>query len=219
MMQYFKKLSYLFVFIGFSVANAGSFEDFFAAIKRDNASDVRALLQRGFDGNTSNEQGLSGLFLAIKSESYKAADALLDWPQIAAETRNPKDESALMIAALAGELDLCKKLIDKGADVNKVGWAPLHYAATRGQVAVMRLLLDNDAYIDAASPNGTTPLMMAARYGSTDSVRLLLDEGADPLLKNQQQLSAIDFAQLGVRPDAVAAISAAVRAKQPKGAW
>ena len=186
MMQYFKKLTYLFVLIGFSVANAGSFEDFFAAIKRDNASDVRALLQRGFDGNTSNEQGLSGLFLAIKSESYKAADALLDWPQIAAETRNPKDESALMIAALAGELDLCKKLIDKGADVNKVGWAPLHYAATRGQVAVMRLLLD---------------------------------EGADPLLKNQQQLSAIDFAQLGVRPDAVAAISAAVRAKQPKGAW
>jgi ankyrin repeat protein len=218
-MHYLKHLLYLFVLIGFSAAQAGSFEDFFTAIKRDNAGDIRALLQRGFDGNTSNEQGQSGLFLAIKDESYKAADALLDWPQIAAETRNRKDESALMIAALAGELDLCQKLIAKGADVNKTGWAPLHYAATRGQVAVMRVLLDNDAYIDAASPNGTTPLMMAARYGTIAAVRLLLDEGADPTLKNQQKLSAIDFAQLASRSEAVAAISAAVRARQPQGSW
>ena len=45
---------------------------------------------------------------------------------------------------------------------------------------MMRLLLEESAYIDATSPNGTTPLMMAARYGSPEAVKLLLEEGAEP---------------------------------------
>ena len=86
-----------------------------------------------------------------------------------------------------------KALIARGADVNKTGWAPLHYAASAGtpqHTAIIALLLENHAYIDATSPNGTTPLMMAAHYGSNDAVQLLLDEGADPTLKNQLGLSA-----------------------------
>ena len=41
--------------------------------------------------------------------------------------------------------------------------------------AVVKLLLDHDAYIDTASPNGTTPLMMAARGNHPSTVTLLLD--------------------------------------------
>jgi ankyrin repeat protein len=217
--HHIKKVLYLIVLMGFSCVQAGSFDDFFIAIKRDNAGNIQSLLQRGFDGNTLNEQGNSGLYLALKAESFKAANALLNWPKIVVETRNAQDESPLMIAALAGELELCQKLISKDADVNKTGWTPLHYAATHGHIAVMRLLLDNYAYIDAASPNGTTPLMMAAQYGTTAAVQLLLDEGADPLLKNQQQLNAIAFAQKAARPDAVNILTEAVRARKPQGTW
>ena len=124
-----------------------------------------------------------------------------------------------MMAALEGELEICAQLIAKGADVNKTGWTPLHYAATRGRLDVMRLLLENYAYIDAASPNGSTPLMMAAQYGTDEAVKLLLDEGADPLLKNQKNLSAIDFAQQANRPATVALVASAVRARKPQGSW
>ncbi|MEP6970560.1 MAG: ankyrin repeat domain-containing protein, partial [Betaproteobacteria bacterium] len=125
----------------------------------------------------------------------------------------------LMLAALAGQLDISKRLIDLGADVNKPGWTPLHYAATRGHLDLMRLLLDKNAYIDAASPNGTTPLMMAAFYGTPSAVKLLLEAGADPLLRNQQDLTAIDFAQKANRADSAEIIAAFVRARQPKGKW
>jgi ankyrin repeat protein len=83
----------------------------------------------------------------------------------------------------------------------------------------MRLLLDNHAYIDAASPNGSTPLMMAAMYGTFDAVKLLLDAGADPSLKNALGLSAIDFARQVQRDDVVVLIAAAVRNRKPKGVW
>ena len=84
---------------------------------------------------------------------------------------------------------------------------------------MIQLLLDNYAYIDAESPNGSTPLMMAASYGSAEAVKLLLQEGADVSVKNQRGLTAIDFAQQAGRNDMAAAIAAAMRAKQPKGSW
>lgn len=59
---------------------------------------------------------------------------------------------------------------------------------------MVKYLVDHAAYIDAESPNGTTPLMMAARGGHIETVKLLLDEGADMRLKNQQGMTVIDFA-------------------------
>ena len=222
MRNYIKKSIYLIVFIGFSSVTAGSFEDFFSAIQRDDPQSLSALLRRGFDPNTLDAKGQSGLFLALRDPSPKVVDVLLKTPKIKVETRTPQDESPLMMAAMRGELKLAAALIDKDADVNKTGWTPLHYAAssTQGdQLGVAKLLLENAAYIDAASPNGSTPLMMAAMYGNTSTLKLLLDEGADPTLKNQLGLTAVDFAQRADRKEMVELIGAAIRARQPKGKW
>ena len=219
MINYFRKIFYLVVLIGFNVANAGSYEDFFIAIKRDDPATITALLSRGFDPNTRDPDGLPGLYLAVREPSLKAADALIAWPKSNVEVRTAQDESPLMMAALKGHLELARKLIARDADVNKTGWAPLHYAATNGHVAIISLLLEHHAYIDAESPNGTTPLMMAAHYGSPEAVKLLLEAGADPTLRNRLGLTAIDFAQRANRTEAAGLIAAFVRGKQPKGQW
>ncbi len=214
-----KFVLYLFVFIQFSVANAGSYEDYFQAAKNDNPVEIAKLLNLGFDGNVRDPKGDHALHVAIRENAGKAVTALLKWEKIDVEARNKVDESPLMLAALGGQLAVVQQLITLGADVNKPGWAPLHYAATRGHLDVMYLLLDKSAYIDAASPNGTTPLMMAAFYGTPSAVKLLLEAGADPLLRNQQDLTAIDFAQRANRTESADIISAFVRARQPKGKW
>lgn len=218
-MYYFRKVIYLIVIAGFSSSIAGSYDDFFTAIKRDDSSAVRELLQRGFDANTIDSTGQNGLYLALREPSPKVAQVLIDWPQTNVNALNPKGESPLMLAALKDQRDLAEKLIKKGADVNKTGWAPLHYAATHGHLAMISLLLENSAYIDAESPNGTTPLMMAAMYGTPAAVKLLLEEGADPQLKNQQGLTALQFAQRGNRLDAAEAIATSIRSKRPAGQW
>ena len=223
MINYFKKLPYLIVFICFSTAHAGSFEDFFSAIQRDDARALTALLQRGFDPNTRDAKGQPGLLLAVREPAPNALRVLLNAKNIQVEARNSQDESPLMMAAIRGQLDIARQLIDKDADVNKPGWAPLHYAVSSTQgdaLAVAKLLLDNSAYVDAASPNGTTPLMMAAMYGPPEAVKLLLEESADPTLKNQLGLTAIDFARRANRNDVAELIATAIRARQPnKGQW
>lgn len=214
-----KKIVYLIVALTVSLSFAGSYDDFFSAVKRDDAAAVRTLLGRGFDPDTLDPKGLSGLYLALREPAPKVAAALIEWPKTNVEIRTRDDESPLMMAALKGHLDLARRLIDRGSDVNKTGWTPLHYAATGGHLAIMELLLEHHAYIDAESPNGTTPLMMAAQYGSIDAVRLLLAAGADPRLKNQLGLSAIDFAYRVNRAEAAELIAETVRRAQPKGKW
>jgi len=218
-MFYFKKVIYSFVFVGFSAVNAGSYEDFFKAIELDNSTVVQELLRRGFDPNTVNPFGQPGLIVAIRSDAKQVASLLIDAPDTKVEVRTAQDESPLMFAALKGYLELCKKLIQRDADVNKVGWTPLHYAAANGHSDVVSLLLEKHAYPDAESPNGTTPLMMAAMYGNADSVKALLAGGADPSLKNQLGLNALDFAARGARSDAQALIAAFIRSSKPKAAW
>jgi ankyrin repeat protein len=214
-----RKIVYLIAALWISSASAGSYEDFFRALKQDDAKAVSALLQRGFDPNTLDPKGFPGLYLALQEPAPHVAEVLIDWPKTNIEWRSAKDESALMMAALKGQTELARKLVDKGADVNKPGWAPLHYAATRGHLQIMDLLLENHAYIDAESPNKSTPLMMAAFYGTPEAVRLLLEAGADPTLRNELGLSAIDFANRAGRADVAAMISAAIRAKSPSGKW
>ena len=219
LISYFKKTLYLIVFIGYSFTYAGSYDDFFVALKNDDPTVIQQLLARGFDANTLDPQGQHGLLIAIREPSLKAANILIDAPKINLNAFNALGESPLMLAALKGQFEIAGKLVKNGADVNKTGWTPLHYAASNGHVEVIRLLLENHAYIDAESPNGSTPLMMASMYGNPQSVKLLLEEGADPLLKNQIGLTALQFAQRANRPDSADLLAKAVRSKLSTGAW
>lgn len=190
----------------FNLVWAGVYEDFFKAIQLDNAHEVQRLLDRGFDPNTPNEQGVPGLLKATQEQSFKVAAVLLADPKTAVDPRSERNESPLMLAALRGQEALVQKLVARGAEINKAGWTPLHYAATGGQVRVSAFLIGAQAEVDAGSPNGTTPLMMAAQYGNADTVKLLLESGADPAIRNAQGLSAMEFARRAGRDDSVALI-------------
>jgi ankyrin repeat protein len=181
---------------------AGSYEDFFSAILHDRPDTIQELLDRGFDPNTVNNKGIPALILAAQTKSWKSTTVIARAKQTKLNVTNQNDENALMLAAINNEFDVAQLLVQKGADVNKQGWTPLHYASSKGHIQMMRLLMENDAYLDAESPNGTTPLMMAAHYGTPSAVKLLLEEGADPRIKNKLGINAMEFANHSLHPHA-----------------
>ncbi|MEX0347380.1 MAG: ankyrin repeat domain-containing protein [Rhizobiaceae bacterium] len=82
-------------------------------------------------------------------------------------------------AARNGDIETLTRLLDEGAPVDEAGAAhPLHYACLKGQVGAASLLLERGADPNADSILGT-PLMIAAKRKSSETVELLLLHGAD----------------------------------------
>jgi uncharacterized protein len=188
--------------------HAAPIDSLVKAVKFDDDKAVAKDLAAGQDPNATDDQGMPLLVLAAREKSDKVAAALLDNPQTKIEATDRAGETALMLAALNGDMDLVKLLITKGAEVNKKGWTALHYAAANGNDDIAKLLLGYSAYVDAQSPNGTTPLMMAARGDHISTLKLLLDNGADLNAKNQIGMNALDFAKQYKAPDAIKGLTA-----------
>lgn len=194
-----KYFVYSLVALWISFANANPKDDLFVAVNRDDAGAVSRLLAQGADPNTIDDKGRTSLGFALLNESHRAAEALLASPKLDVNQLNRAGETALMIAALRGNLDWVKRLLNRGAQVNHDGWSALHYAASGPSTEVLDLLLQKGANIEGRSPNGTTPLMMAARYGPESSVDRLLAAKAEIRATNEHGLGAVDFAKLGGR--------------------
>ncbi|MFM0724594.1 ankyrin repeat domain-containing protein [Paraburkholderia strydomiana] len=197
-------------------AQAAPIDSLIKSVKFDDVDGVNKLLAKGMDPNSIDNQGIPLLVIAAREKSDKVGAALLANPKTNIEIEDKAGENALMMAALVGDLDFVNLLIAKDAEVNKKGWAPLHYAAANGHDDIVKVLLDHSAYVDAGSPNGTTPLMMAARGGHVSTVKLLLDNGADLTVKNQIGMTALDFAKTYKEPDVVEGLTARLQQTQQK---
>jgi ankyrin repeat protein len=199
-----KFIAYLFVALAVSSPRAGAFEDFFRGVEMDLADNVTSLLVRGFDPNAADERGQVALYLALKHESPKVFGVLMAHPAIKIDTPNAVGETPLMMAALRGTVPAIEQLIARGASVNRDGWTPLHYAASGPSGEAVKALLARGAKVDAVAPNGSTALMMAARYGSEDAVFALVNAKADLKARNSLNQGAADLARSAGR-DSLAA--------------
>ncbi len=168
-------------------------EGFWEAIRLDDVRAMQTELLRGSDVNARHPEFGPAITVAARERSAKALAYLAGLTGTAIDAPNANGETALMLVCLNGELESAKLLVGRGAEINRPGWTPLHYAASGGHLPVIQYLLDNNAYIDAQSPNGTTPLMMAARQKQTSAAHLLVEAGADPTQHNEAGLSAADY--------------------------
>jgi ankyrin repeat protein len=114
----------------------------------------------------------------------------------------PSGTSVLVVAAHSGHTALADFLLDKGADANAAGagYAALHIAVRRGDIALVKSLLAHganpNAIVTQGSPGrrvssdvilavntiGATPLWLAANQRRVDIIRLLVASGADPAI-------------------------------------
>jgi ankyrin repeat protein len=86
-----------------------------------------------------------------------------------------------------------------------IGWSALHFGAFSGSAAVVRLLVERGALLEARAKNQfrNTPLQVALLPGQLDSAKELLDRGADPLARQAKGFAPIHEAALLGRQDLV----------------
>ena len=122
---------------------------------------------------------------ALRAGDKPAFKKLLSEDPKAGKLKGPEGSTPLMYAALYGDSDWVRLLLESGADPNSrndAGTTALMWALADAEKT--RLLLDHRADVNARSDDGRTPLIIAAsQHGSGAVVKLLLDRGANPAVK------------------------------------
>ena len=123
------------------------------------------------------------VFDVISSGDAKAfADILTSEPQ-AAMARNGNGVSAVLWAAYNRRWDMVALILDKGIPLDI--WEA---SATGRTDRVQELARRVPALIDAVSPDGFSPLGLAAFFGREDTAEFLIDEGADVNARSRNAL-------------------------------
>lgn len=165
------------------------------AIERGDIRKVKGWLDEGLDPEFQTNQLGSGLMIAAW---YGNIEMMQLFMEHGANPRraNRNGEQPLQLAAWNGHMEAVKWLLDRGAALNREGnyWGALHYAVFNGHQELANFLIGRGAEVNARSPNGSTPLMLAAREGREDFIKVLLESGADPRAKNDWGDNALTMA-------------------------
>jgi len=173
---------------GMSTADRALFE----AVERGAAS-VKQALASGANVHTVNDWGATPLVVAARIGNSQIVKDLIaagaDVNFAVAANNEYRGRTALMNAAFAGRELVVDILLDAGADAGAFeshGWSALHYAARCGDVETLKTFARHHIGLDLRSPQerSGTPLMIAARFGMLDSIRTLIELGADPRAKD-----------------------------------
>lgn len=111
--------------------------------------------------------------------------------RVVSERKNIRGETPLHAACVKGDIGRVRELVECGAKVNTrdfAEWTPLHEACNHGYEEIVKLLINNGAYIDAtAGEDKDTPLHDAVTNNHIDVVRFLLQRDDAPVdFKNAQ---------------------------------
>lgn len=197
-------------------AIAANAKDYWVYVANDDVAAVKALLASGFDPNTRSPNQQTGLIQATRDGAWQVFDTLLAAPKINVNTANQYNETPLMYVALIGDVPRVKALINKGAQVNKEGWTPLHYAAVKARAEVAKFLLEKGAFPNELTPDGDTALILAVRADSVETVQILINGGADPSRSNLKAQDAIDVARSRGKEDLAKALEKIVANRKAK---
>ncbi|XP_057709394.1 BRCA1-associated RING domain protein 1-like [Corythoichthys intestinalis] len=111
--------------------------------------------------------------------------------------KNHKGETPLHLAAIKGDVESVKELLDQGADPNlkdNAGWTPLHEACNLGHLMVVEALLSRGALLNTPGYENYSPLHDAVRNGHIAIVKLLLQFGASQSVLNLHGKRPADYA-------------------------
>ena len=158
---------------------------------------IRFLIEKGAAVNAKKDFGYTALMSSIINNQTETAGLLIEkGAEVNALTSINETPMSLVIEKC--NTQLLNLLIEQGAAINfqtKVDQKPLLIAATKGCEDVLGILIENGIDIEQANEaDSTTALMKAAKFGHYESVKFLLENGAQINKKNRQGNSAIMFA-------------------------
>jgi uncharacterized protein len=136
------------------------------------------------------------LIEAVKTDNLNACHILLSGSGCCIDAQNKYGCTAVSYAYRNGHIDCLKFLLQHNAAVNiksNEGWAPIHFIPT-SEKTCLELLLAAGANINDTTPDGDTPLILGAYFHNSNYIKALLDNRANPDIRDKNGNTALDIA-------------------------
>ena len=157
------------------------------------------LIDRGASVIARNLDEQTPLNLAAEQGDAVIVRSLLD-AEAEVEARDIDGLTALLSSVRNGHLHVARLLLEKQADIgarDKLrGRTPLHWAAVKGNIEILKLFLDMrpKPNIDVTDSQHCTPIILALQYEHKEAVSLFSSAGADLSLANNEEMTPLQAA-------------------------
>jgi serine/threonine-protein phosphatase 6 regulatory ankyrin repeat subunit B len=165
-----------------------------------NLTATQTLLEHGANVNSQAMDSWTPLVVALVRLNIAVAQALLDHrPDV--DIQDCNGVTAVMIAAEYGSPLIMRQLVvEHNANLNlqdNEGLTALMIAAKNGRTDIADILLSGNCDVDIQEMNtGWSAIFFAAKDGNTALANLLLKAGANVLLKDKNDVTAVDIASI-----------------------
>lgn len=143
----------------------------------------------------------AALFEAVKQDETEPVQSFLDEPKlILSQVKNERKQNLFHVACMEGAeqvLDMMMgypKVMKKLHSKDRSSRNALHLAAAMGRSEVCRRLIKAKAKLDSQDKKGQTALLLAVRFEWVDTVKLLVETGANPMIADGRGDCAVDVA-------------------------
>ena len=159
---------------------------------------MKFLVDTGADPNIIDKYGESCLHAALHGHCSTAT--LQEMLEHGADVNNVNKDGAtpLLLACSTAQADAVMLLLEERADPNIAysdGDASLHAAiAADCSKETIQEIIDYGAYVNAVNSRGRTALLLGCFYRQMDSVKVLLEAGADPTVADEEGFSCLHAA-------------------------
>lgn len=172
-----------------------------AALRAD-AGLLRILVDAGAGVDLALPQGETPLMLASRTSGVEAVRFLIEHGAMVNVVEQWQGQTPLMYAAAYDRGEVAALLIEAGADINArtprnelperlpavryfveipvAGLTPVMFAARHGALSALRALIEAGADLDATTPEGFSPIVIALDNLHFDAAEMLVEAGADP---------------------------------------
>ena len=157
----------------------GDYSALMAAALSGTAEEMKLLISHGADVNYFNKDGISAIWLAVPD---RGKTTLLIDKGANVQQRSREGNTVLVkLASVPGSTSLLQLLIAAGCDLRKSSAANdvMYNAAGSGDTAIVGMLIRHGVSVNDTCAFGDYPINAALNYRSFETLKLLVDNGAD----------------------------------------
>lgn len=162
---------------------------------------VKLLLNQKADLNIIGVDGRSALALARDKQYYDVVNLL---------ERTIVGTKGMLAGAKRGDLEMTQCGVEFGGRIepakfeDSIAWGPAQWAAARGDVSLLKYLVESKSNLERRDPDGRTCALIAAGCGSISALKFLSKSKADLEARSSAKEGILLLAAKGNHDEAVA---------------